>query len=260
MATQLTDNTCRSCGGSTGETVADHEAKADPHAQYLQAADLSSYATDAEVATAISDHEALANPHPTYLTQTEADALYDALGDATTAVTTHETTYDHTTFATESFAEDRTGWESYTDTAVTSGSPQTLVASTPTDLTNAGDSTVTAEAPSDVTAFYDTVGGTIEFGTVNELLEIQVELTCDPTTTGQWLDIWLEDGAAGEISRQTFSLIKGAAAHEVTWRALVPATANLVANGGTVRVESGDTPDLYDISFLIARGHKVRTT
>lgn len=45
-------------------SIAEHEAKADPHSQY---------ATD----TDLTNHEGAADPHPTYLTQAEADALYD---------------------------------------------------------------------------------------------------------------------------------------------------------------------------------------
>jgi len=47
--------------------MAEHLAAADPHAQYLLAA---------EGAALITAHEAAVNPHPTYLTQAEGDGLY----------------------------------------------------------------------------------------------------------------------------------------------------------------------------------------
>ena len=262
MVTTLTDNLCRACGGSTGDDVATHEAKADPHPAYLLETDAAAtYATAAAITAAVSAHSAASDPHPTYLTQAEADALYSGSGDGAAAVAAHVAAADpHPDYALESFAEDRTGWASYTDTALTSGAPLTLVASTPTDLPNNAGTTVETQLPSDVTEFFETVGSTIVFGSTTALLELQVELLVLPTTTAQWLDVWLEDGAGTEIARQTFSLVKGAVEHAVVWRAAVPGSANLVANGGTVRVESGDTPGLYDVRLLVARGHVTRTT
>lgn len=264
MGTTLTDNFCRSCGGSTGETVADHEAKADPHSQYLtQAEGDALYESSGGGSSAVAAHEAdTGDPHSAagYLKSADLSSY------ATTAyvdgeISTHEGAADpHPNYALEAFTEDRTGWGHYLDTAVTSGAPLTLVASTPTDLPNAANTKIEGELPDDVTEFYETTGSTIVVGSIPDLLEVQVELTVEPTVVDQWLDVWIEDGAATVLGRQTFSLVKGAVAHSIVYRFALKGTTNLVANGGKVRVESADTPDIYDISYLISRKHKTRTT
>lgn len=289
MATTLTDNFCRACGGSTGETVADHELKADPHPQYLTqtegdalyadaaeiaaavtaheadagdphaaagyltAADVGSFATEAYADNAVATHAAAPDPHPNYALDSEV----------TTAISNHAAAADpHPNYALEAFTEDRTGWAHYQDDTVTAGSPTTLVASTPTSLPNAADTVTDGELPDGITEFYETTGSTIVVDAATDLLDVQIELVCDPTVTGQWLDIWIDDngGAGNAIGRQTFSLIKGATPHSIIYRLQLRGSAALVTNGGTVRVESGDTPDLYDIRYLISRQHLTRTT
>lgn len=84
-----------------GTAVSDHEAAADPHAQYTTGAEVASaiaaheaavdphgqYTTDAEVQAAIDAHEGAVDPHSQYLTQDEANALYAPTG--TTGVSDH---------------------------------------------------------------------------------------------------------------------------------------------------------------------------
>lgn len=283
MTSSLT--VCQDCGGSTGETVADHEAKVDPHSQYLTETEANAlYAAVAAITAAIDAHEAdAANPHSAagYLTSS-ALASYATSASVTAAIAAHAGTADahpgyaldaevtaaiaaHTAStdnATDEFAEDRTGWAHYQDDTVTSGAPLTLAASTPTSLPNAADTVTDGELPSDITELYETTGSTIVVDAATDLLDVQIELVCDPTTTGQWLDVWIDDnaGAGNQLGRQTFSLIKGAVPHSIVYRLQLRGSAALVTNGGTVRVESADTPDLYDIRYLISRQHKTRTT
>lgn len=287
MATDLTDNTCRLCGGSTGETVADHELKADPHPQYLTqtegdalyadaaeitaavaaheadagdphaaagyltAADVGSFATEAYADAAVATHAGLPDPHPGYVLNAEL----------TTAINNHAIAADpHTDYALESFAEDLTGWGYYQDDTVTSGSPLSLVAATPTDLPNAADTVDATELPTDVAEFYETTGSTIVFQAVGELIDVQVQATVEAVAATDWLDVWLEDSAAAQFARSTYALPKGATAQTIVHRFTVRANANLVANGGTIRVESNAAVDVYDIRYLVSRGHKTRTT
>lgn len=255
MVTTLTDSSCRLCGGSTGLTVADHEAKLDPHSQYLTQteADALYAGTGDGGAAAVATHAGEADPHPDYALEA------DVTTDIASAVTAHEAAGDpHPGYALESFAEDLTGFSTHTDATLTSGAPLTLVAATATNLTNDDAATVDTQLPNDAIAFYN--GTTIVGDSVGDLLDIQVQLTVDPTITGAWLDLWINDGVTDGLHRQTVSLIKGAVAQEILVRFLGVVTADWVANGGQVRVESNDTPDLYDVSYVIARAHGVRTT
>lgn len=63
--------------------MAAHLLAADPHPQYLTAAEGSSlYASAAAPAAAVAAHEGLADPHPQYLIVAEGDARYQGI-DAT---------------------------------------------------------------------------------------------------------------------------------------------------------------------------------
>ncbi|NVM80051.1 phage-related tail fiber protein [Duganella sp. SG902] len=76
------------------DQIAAHEAKADPHPQYLTKAEGDSAydaagAAAAAVATAgngLAAHLAAPDPHPQYLTKAEGDAAYDAAGAAAAAL------------------------------------------------------------------------------------------------------------------------------------------------------------------------------
>jgi len=70
---------------STSETLAEHEAAADPHPQYLLQTEGETIAN-----AAVAAHNAVGDPHPQYLTPAEGNAAYDALGAAASAVSTHE--------------------------------------------------------------------------------------------------------------------------------------------------------------------------
>lgn len=287
MATTLTDNFCRNCGGSTGETVADHEAKTDPHPQYLTEAEGdANYADAAEIAAAVTAHEGDAgDPHAaagyltaadvgSFATEAYADnavATHAATPDAhpgyaldaevTAAIAAHAAAGDpHPGYALESFAEDRGGWAHYQDDTSTLGSPQAIVPSTPATLSNLADTITDGELPTDVTEFYD--GTVIVMDAAGDLLDVQVHFICDPGTTNQWLEVWIDDnaGAGNQLLRQTFALAKGNQPASILYRCQLRGTANLVTNGGTVRVESSDSCDLYDVRYLISRHHKTRTT
>lgn len=268
MVTTLTDNFCRACGGSTAADISTHEAAPDPHPGYLLEVDAAAtYATAAAIATAIAAHEADATDvHSAagYITQTEADAAYEPLGGGGASVAAHvaDTGDPHAAadYAKTQFVEDRTGWGYYQNGTQTSGAPLVLVAATPTDLPNPSDTTVQTELPSDRTDFYETTGETVTFGSADELVEIQVQLTVEAVAVTDWLDIWLEESGGVEHGRTTFVLPKGATAQTLVHRFAVAASALLVSSGGTVRVESNAAVSLYDIRYLISRSHFTRTT
>jgi hypothetical protein len=265
MVSTLTDNRCRACGGSTAADISTHEATPDPHPGYLLEVDAAAtYATAAAIATAVSDHEALANPHPVYLTQAEGDAAYEPLGGGGASVAAHvaDAGDPHAAagYTKTTFVEDRTGWGYYQNDTETSGAPLVLVAATPADLPNPADTTNENELPSDRTDFYETTGDTVTFGSVDELVEIEVQLTVEAVAATDWLDIWLEESGGTEHGRTTFALPKGTTPQTLVHRFAVAASALLVANGGTVRVESNDAVSVYDIRYLISRSHFTRTT
>lgn len=259
MATTLTDNFCRSCGGSTGESVADHEAKPNPHAQYLTQTEADArYTGSGSITTAITNHESAADPHAAagyvkssalagYATQSYADTA------ASTAVTNHQAAADpHPAYAQQQTVSDRSGYAVYTDGTLTAGAPLTLTAATPTAVPNDAAATAAGQLPSDIASLYDETAGTILMPTVDDMLDVQIELTVDPTAAGEWIDVWIDDGSGGQLGRQTFSLIKGAVPHSIVHRLQLPGSAALVANGGTVTVESADTPDVYGVRLVAA--------
>lgn len=75
---------------SGAETLAEHEAAANPHPQYLTEAEGNAlYDPSGAAAGLIAAHEAESDPHPQYLTEAEGDAAYDALGAATASMNAH---------------------------------------------------------------------------------------------------------------------------------------------------------------------------
>ena len=77
--------------GAASAVIAQHEAAADPHPQYLTETEADAkYATIGSggsggdpagtAAALLAAHEAAADPHPQYLTQSEGDALYQPIG------------------------------------------------------------------------------------------------------------------------------------------------------------------------------------
>ena len=77
--------------GAASAVIAQHEAAADPHPQYLTETEADAkYATIGSggtggdpagtAAALLADHESAADPHPQYLTQSEGDALYQPIG------------------------------------------------------------------------------------------------------------------------------------------------------------------------------------
>lgn len=264
MTTSLTDGGCRSCGGSTGLTVADHVAEADPHVQYLtevSAAVL--YEPAGDPAAALAAHVAAADPHALYLLEADAAATY-ALA---TALPAHVAAGDPhpgyllevdaaTDYGSIAFVEDQTGFATYADGLYTSGSPLALVGATPADLPNNAAVAAELELPTDVVEYWD--GTVIPAVATEALVSCQFSFVADPASAS-WIDVWLNDGT-DDLYRQTISLVKGAVAHEVIVSFLAPITASWITNGATPRVEAGVATDVYDISFLVARAHKVRTS
>lgn len=70
--------------------MAAHLADADPHAQYLTAAEgNAAYDALGAATSAVAAHSALSDPHPQYLTPAEGNAAYDATGAASSAISAH---------------------------------------------------------------------------------------------------------------------------------------------------------------------------
>lgn len=259
MATTLTDNQCRTCGGSTGTSITDHEAAPDPHTQYLTETEANGlYAATGDGAAAVTSHEAAADPHPNYLLETDAASTYRTAAQVTASITTHSTNPDpHSVYKLETEVDaeiaERTGWTTHEDSALTSGSPLTLVADTDTLLTNDDATTVSTQAPgSPAVTFYD---GTDLLAAEGDALLVQVEFVVEATAATDWIDVWVDNNGT-EMSRQTFSLPKGTTAQNVLWSALVPADASFETNNGQVTIRSNAAVDVYDVVFKVARGHK----
>ena len=82
-----------------------------------------------------------------------------------------------------------------------------------------------------------------------------------PSGASQYLDIWIDiGGAVGELYRQTFSFPRGAGVERGILYAL-PSGYTLgtwEANGGTVKVRTNATLDIYAINYNFDRSHKAR--
>jgi len=152
----------------------------------------------------------------------------------------------------------RTGWASYNDTQYSEGSPFVLPANTDTTLPNNAGTIVDHQKPVDVASFYS--NGLIT-GRDGDALDVMVYFKAKPSAVEQSMDVWIDiGGSVGELYRQTFSFPKGAGVELGILYALPSAyTLNTwETNGGSVKISSASTVQIYNIVFNFDRTHKAR--
>lgn len=159
----------------------------------------------------------------------------------------------------ESSASDYTGWGDYVDGQYTSASPL-IVNTTKMTLPNNAATTRDSQKPIDVTTFYDATNRTIT-GRNGDAINILIEFKARPNTASVTrLTVTIDiGGGVGEIYTRDFVLAKG---NDVEHYYLSSFTAYTLdtweTNGGTVKVVSTASTDIYDIRYVIARAHKAR--
>ena len=149
-----------------------------------------------------------------------------------------------------------TGWATYADTTYTSGAPFSVVADTDTNLPNNKGTVNESQMPADIATFYD---GTVITGRNGDNLDIMIYFKAVPSAANQWIDIWVDiGGGVGELYRQTLSFPRGSGVERGILYALPSAytLGTWEANGGTIRVRSGNALDIYDITYNFDRSHK----
>ena len=158
------------------------------------------------------------------------------------------------------FSTNVTGWGSYSDTLYTEGSPLTLSAGVKVDLTNNAGSSIESQLPTGITTLYN--GSTITgFDGDGQLLTIsfRVKQTSNQATRVTVVpDI---GGAVGEIDdfRRDQSFNRGINVEQGYLSSFgVYNGATWEANGATLKIESDEPCEIYNIRFLIHRIHKAK--
>jgi hypothetical protein len=162
--------------------------------------------------------------------------------------------------STENSASDYTGWAAYADGTYTSANPLILPAFNKITLPNDASSKNESQKPIDVTEFYNATNSTITGRNgdgLNVVIEFKVRPTVNQTTK---VTVAIDIGAPiGEIYTRDFITSKGVGVEHYylssfsgynlgTWE----------ANGGTVKIESDNEADIYDIRYVLTRTHKAR--
>lgn len=155
---------------------------------------------------------------------------------------------------------DYTGWADYTDGTYTSASPLVLSSSNKITLPNNANTIRDSQKPSDITTFYDETSQTIT-GRNGDAINIGIEFKARPNTSSVTrLTVTIDIGApVGEIYTRDFVLAKGNGVEHYYLSSFNAYTLNTwEANGGTVKIVSTASADIYDIRYVISRVHKAR--
>ena len=155
---------------------------------------------------------------------------------------------------------DYTGWGDYVDGVYTSASPLILSASTKITLPNAANTIRDSQKPDDVTTFYDSASQTIT-GRNGDAINIVIEFKARPNTSATTrLSVTIDiGGTVGEIYPRDFVLAKGNGVEHYYLSSFNAYTLDTwEANGGTVKIRSTASTDIYDIRYVITRTHKAR--
>ncbi|WCO03406.1 hypothetical protein [Psychroserpens ponticola] len=160
----------------------------------------------------------------------------------------------------ENSTSDYTGWADYVDGTYTSGSPFTLVANTKVTLPNDASTTRDSQKPIDITEFYDSANSKItgrDGDGLNVMIEFKVKPTANKTTKiTVAIDI---GGAVGEIYTRDFITSKGVGIEHFYLSSFNTYTLDTwETNGGTVKIESDYSAEIYDIRYVLTRTHKGR--
>ena len=155
---------------------------------------------------------------------------------------------------------DYTGWADYVDGTYTSASPLILSS---TEITLPNDAAITRDIqkPNDITTFYDSASQTIT-GRDGDGINIVIEFKARPNTTSATTRITLAidiGGAVGKIYKRDFLLAKGNNVEHYYLSSFHAYTLDTwEANGGTIKIVSTASTDIYDIRYVITRTHKAR--
>jgi len=117
-----------------------------------------------------------------------------------------------------------------------------------------------SQKPIDVSTFYDSSTQTItgrNGDAINLVIEFKARLTTSSVTRlSLSIDI---GGVVGEIYPNTFVLAKGQNQEHYYLQTISAYTLDTwETNGGTVKIESNQSAEVYDIRYVITRTHKAR--
>lgn len=163
-------------------------------------------------------------------------------------------------FVDENSANDYTGWGDYIDGTYTSASPLTLSAFSKITLPNDASTIRDSQKPVDITEFYNSASSKI-IGRDGDGLNIVIEFKVRPTAnTNTKITVAIDIGSpVGEIYTRDFITSKGVGVEHYYLSSINAYTLNTwAANGGTVKIESDNPAEVYDIRFVFTRTHKAR--
>lgn len=156
-------------------------------------------------------------------------------------------------------ANNYTGWADYADGEYTSANPFT-VNTTKVTLPNDASNTVDFQKPLDITTFYDATSQTIT-GRNGDGINVVIEFKARPNSSAiARLTVAIDiGGAVGEIYIRDFVLSKGNGVEHFYLSSFNAYTlGTFEANGGSVKIVSTASVDIYDIRYVITRTHKAR--
>lgn len=154
------------------------------------------------------------------------------------------------------FNNSDSGWGQYADTAYTSGSPFSLVASIDTKVPNNAGIVIESQLPADITTYYD---GVVITGKNGDSAWITIDLKALPTNPSTtYIEIWFDiGGSVGELYRRIITFPKGNGVERpINFTVGVYSLDTWETNGATVYCNANNTCDLYDIRYVISRTHK----
>lgn len=163
-------------------------------------------------------------------------------------------------FVDENSANDYTGWADYIDGTYTSASPLTLTAYSKITLPNDANTVRDSQKPIDIAEFYNSTSSKI-IGRDGDGLNIVIEFKVRPTAnTNTKITVAIDIGSpVGEIYTRDFITSKGIGVEHYYLSSINAYTLNTwETNGGTVKIESDNPAEVYDIRFVFTRTHKAR--
>ncbi|WAC00913.1 hypothetical protein N7U66_11800 [Lacinutrix neustonica] len=119
---------------------------------------------------------------------------------------------------------------------------------------------IDTQKPIDIATFYDATNQTIT-GRNGDGLNIVIEFKARPTTAASTrLTVAIDiGGGIGEIYKRDFVLSKGNAIEHYYLSSFTGYTLGTwQANGGTVKIVSTASTEIYDIRYVLTRTHKAR--
>ncbi len=168
-------------------------------------------------------------------------------------------------FGVSGASSSSTGWAEYKDGTYTSARPLTIAARgtgglSPNKVTLSNDarSVVDNQLPADVATFFNASNQKI-IGENGDGINILIEFKLRPNTQSEARVTVAIDvgGAVGEIYSNDFVMTKARGVEHHYLHSFNAYTDGVwEANGGTVKISSTDSMDIYDIRFLITRTHK----